>query len=228
MTPAARAEAGTGDRIWWAFAAALAADVALTAVELAEPRWITKPALMLLLLGYLLGRVRPLGAVPRLLAASLALACAADIALLVPGEAAFLTGMGLFGLMQLGYIAVFVRLGALPRLRSRRLAPVLYAALWIGSNVALWPSLGALAGPVAAYSLLLVAMAAVAAGLDGMVTAGAALFVVSDLMLGLGVAGVDVPLGGPAVMLTYGTAQLLILLGCMRVLQARAEGTEAD
>lgn len=230
MTPANEADrTRSGDRVWlWAFAVALAADVAATALELSGPRWVTKPALTLLLLAYLLRGARPLDRVSRLLAVSLLLACAADIALLVPGDAAFLAGMGLFGLMQIGYLAVFARLGDLRRLRRRWPAPVFYLALWIAANLSLRSSLGDLAVPVAAYSFLLLAMAAAAAvRLDGTVAAGAALFVASDLMLGLGVAGVEVPLGGPAVMLTYGAAQALIVLGCLRSILQRRSRTMA-
>ncbi len=203
-------------RAWTAgFALALVADLAAVTLGADGARWVTKPALMLLLIG-LLAVSAPPGRSARMLGAGLVLAWAADIALLVDGTAAFLTGMALFGLMQLDYMAVFVRAGALERLRRRWPVPAAYLVFWIGANLILWPRLDALAAPIAVYSLLLVAMGAAASGLGRRAAVGGALFVVSDLMLGVGVAGLDFPLRDQAVMATYGAAQLLIVLGCLR------------
>ncbi|MCD0446534.1 lysoplasmalogenase [Glycomyces sp. A-F 0318] len=208
-------------RAWlWAFAAAVAGDLAAIAAGLGEARWITKPALTLLLLGYLIVSAAPGERLPRWLGAGLLLACAADIALLVDGTPAFLAGMALFGLMQLVYIAVFARLGALSALRRRWLVPGCYLAFWLGANVVLWPRLEALAVPVAVYSLLLVSMGAAASGLGLVTGLGGLLFVVSDLVLGMGVAGFDVPGEGHAVMATYAAAQLLLVVGAVRRMRA--------
>ena len=95
----------------------------------------------------------------------LLLACAADLALLLDGTPAFLAGMGLFGLMQITYLAVFIRLSTTP-IHRRWPVPACYLAFWLGANVVLWPHLEALAVPVAVYSLLLVAMAAAAVPAD--------------------------------------------------------------
>jgi uncharacterized membrane protein YhhN len=209
-------------RFWlWAFAIAIAVDLAAISLDLGALRWASKPALALLLLAHLIVSTPPGMRPARLFGLGLLLACAADIALLVEGEPAFLVGMGLFGLMQITYFAVFVRLGALP-LRRRFFAPACYLAVWLVANIVLWPRLGDLAVPVAVYSLLLVAMAAAAAGLNRTAALGGALFVVSDLVLGLGVAGVDFPLQSQAVMATYAAAQLLLVLGTVKALPRNA------
>ncbi|WP_162181797.1 lysoplasmalogenase, partial [Glycomyces tenuis] len=203
--------------VWLAaFALALAADLAAITLGADGARWVTKPALMLSLLGFLTVSAPPGNAAARLLGAGLALAWAADAALLVDGTEAFLTGMALFGLMQLCYLAVFVRAGAVERLRRRWPVPAAYLLFWAAAIAVLWPRLGALAAPIAVYGLLLVAMGAAASGLGRSAAAGGALFVVSDLMLGAGVAGLDFPLREQAVMASYGAAQLLIVLGCLR------------
>lgn len=199
------------------FAAALAADLVAVTAEADDVRWVTKPALMLLLLGFLTVSARPGSATARLLGVGLAFAWAADIALLVDGTEAFLTGMALFGLMQICYLVVFVRAGAPERLRRRWTVPAVYLAFWAAAITVLWPRLDALAAPIAVYGLLLVAMGAAASGLGRVAAVGGALFVVSDLLLGLGVAGTDFPLRDQAVMATYGAAQLLIVLGCLRI-----------
>lgn len=211
-------------RCWlWAFAVAIAVDLAAISLGLDALRWASKPALALLLLAHLIVSTPPGMRPARLFGLGLLLACAADIALLVEGTPAFLVGMGLFGLMQATYLAVFVRLGASP-LRRRLLAPACYLAVWLGANIVLWPRLGDLAVPVAVYSLLLVAMAAEAAGLNRRAALGGALFVVSDLVLGLGVAGVGFPLQSQTVMATYAAAQLLLVLGTIKALP---RGTDA-
>jgi uncharacterized membrane protein YhhN len=210
-------------RFWlWAFAIAIAADLAAITFGADALRWASKPALTLLLLAHLIVATPPGMRPARLFGLGLLLACAADIALLFDGTPAFLTGMGLFGLMQIVYLAVFVRLGALPVLRRRWMAPGCYLAFWLGANVVLWPRLEALAVPVAVYSLLLVAMAAAAAGVNRLAAVGGLLFVVSDLCLGLGVAGFEFPLQSQAVMATYAAAQLLLVLGVVKALPAPA------
>ncbi|WP_100448916.1 lysoplasmalogenase [Glycomyces xiaoerkulensis] len=202
-----------------AFALAVTGDLVAISVGLEWARWATKPSLMLLLLGLVAasGRIgRPVG---RVLAAGLAFAWAADIALLVDGTPAFLTGMALFGVMQVCYLAVFLRLGAPARLLRRWPGPVCYLAVWAVANLALWPRLESLAPPVAVYSLLLVSMGAAAVAVNAATAWGGALFVASDLMLGLGVAGIGLPGQDQAVMATYAAAQLLITAGCLRELR---------
>jgi uncharacterized membrane protein YhhN len=210
-------------RFWlWAFAVAIAADLAAITFDADPLRWATKPALTLLLLCHLIIATPPGLRPARLLGLGLLLACAADIALLLDGTPAFLVGMGLFACMQLTYLAVFVRLGALSTLRSRWAVPACYLAFWLAANAILWPRLGALAVPVAVYSLLLVAMAAAASALNRLAAVGGLLFVVSDLTLGLGVAGTDFPLQSQTVMATYAAAQLLLILGTIKALPSTA------
>ncbi|WP_335986217.1 lysoplasmalogenase [Glycomyces sp. MUSA5-2] len=222
--PLARIPARTWLR---AFAAVLAVELLAVAFGWDAVRWVSKSALTLLLLGHLLTAVAPGQTVARLFAAGLLFACAADIALLVDGTPAFLTGMGLFAVMQVLYIASFIKLDALRYFDSGRVVLICYFAFWAGLITALWTSLGPLAAPVAVYSLLLVGMAALAGVLGFWNTLkhplgwGGLLFVVSDTVLGLGVAGYDIPGAGLAVMSTYAAAQLLLTLGVIRFLKRR-------
>ncbi|THV32147.1 lysoplasmalogenase [Glycomyces paridis] len=215
-------------RAWlWAFLVAILTELTAISAGFDALRWVSKPALTILLLGYLIVSVSPGRRPARWMGLGLLLACAADIALLVEGEPAFLTGMGLFGAMQIVYIGVFVRLGALAPLRRRWLVPGAYLAFWLGANVVLWPRLEALAVPIAVYSLLLVSMGAVSSGLGRISGLGGLLFVVSDLILGMGVAGFDLPLEGQAVMATYAAAQLLLVIGCVRAVNASGSPSTA-
>jgi uncharacterized membrane protein YhhN len=210
-------------RFWlWAFAIATAADLAAITFEADPFRWATKPALTVLLLCHLVIATPPGLRPARLLGLGLLFACAADIALLLDGTPAFLVGMGLFGLMQITYLAVFIRLGAAKVLRRRWMAPGCYLAFWLGANAVLLPRLDFLAVPVGVYSLLLVAMAAAASALNRLAAVGGLLFVISDLTLGLGVAGIDFPLQSQTVMATYAAAQLLLILGTIKALPFKA------
>lgn len=205
-------------RFWlWAFAVAIAVDLAAITFGAEAVRWASKPALTLLLLAHLIVSSSPGLRTARLFGLGLLLACAADLALLLEGTPAFLAGMGLFGLMQIAYLAVFVRLGT-TAVHRRWPVPACYLAFWLGANVVLWPRLEALAVPVAVYSLLLVAMAAEASALNRAAALGGLLFVVSDLTLGASVAGFDFPLQPQLVMATYAAAQLLLVLGTLRTL----------
>jgi uncharacterized membrane protein YhhN len=84
------------------------------------------------------------------------------------------------------------------------------------ANALLWDRLGELAVPVLVYSLALCTMAAAAAGISRSVAAGGALFLVSDLLIGLGAAGMRAPAHGVLVMTTYAAALALLTTGWVR------------
>jgi uncharacterized membrane protein YhhN len=172
----------------------------------------TKPLLcgLLLLWAWLACDHRP----PGLLMAGLVAALAGDELLGPSGSAWFVAGMGAFLVMQVCYIAGFVRMGALHRMRERRWVPAGWALLWLALNVVLGPSLGALQVPIAVYSAALTTMAAFAVSTGHRrIGVGGVLFLVSDLLIGLGAADIDLPASGFLVMSTYALAQLLIVTG---------------
>ncbi|MDG4819054.1 lysoplasmalogenase [Micromonospora sp. WMMD956] len=194
-------------------------------------QWLTKPLLAPLLLLWLLrpGPGRPGGGRPGdgratdgaahtdrrqgsdgrrrfdAFALGLVFATAGDVALLLPGEPAFLVGMGCFLGTQVSLVVAFTR---------HRRPPVAvvagYLALWALANAALWGPLGPLRLPVLGYSLALCLMAAAAAGVSGRAAAGGALFLVSDLLIGVDAAGTTLPGHGLLVMGTYVAALLLL------------------
>jgi uncharacterized membrane protein YhhN len=169
------------------------------------------PVLLVLLLAWVL-LVRGASA-PRLLVAGMVAAWLGDVALDGPGDTRFLLGIGLFLVMQVCYMTGFVRLGAVTWLRARWWVPVGAAVLWLVLNLALGPQLGDLRWPLAVYSAALVAMATLSLGVSLRVGTGGVLFLVSDLLIGLGAAGMDLPLRGLLVIATYALAQLLIVTG---------------
>lgn len=173
-----------------------------------EPlEWLTKPLLapvLALYLWRLTRRGHPL--VP----AALAFATAGDVALLLPGAGAFAVGTACFLGTQVCYLVAFFRQGAAPYLRARPLLVMGCLALWAAANAVLLPQLGALAWAVAPYSGALLTMAASAWVMGPRAAWGGAVFVSSDLLVGLGAAGVEFPGRPVLVMATYAAAQLLL------------------
>lgn len=169
------------------------------------------PVLLLLLIAWvLLARGHR---APRLLLAGMVFAWLGDVALDGPGDVRFLLGIGLFLVMQVCYSLGFVGLGALGALRRRPWIPIGAAVLWLGLNIVLGPMLGDMRWPLAVYSAFLVTMATLSLGVSPRVGTGGVLFLVSDLLIGLGAADLDVPLRGLLVIATYALAQLLIVTG---------------
>lgn len=188
----------------------LAAYVVCAVVELAAVArgWTlaeraSKPLLMPILAAYLLilvgARLRVLPVV-----VALAFACGGDIALLASGGFWFAVGMLLFAGTHLGYLAAFLRSGALAGLRHRWWVPVLYLVGAVVLFVALrdrvsTPLLVALVG----YGVVLYSMASAAAGVDPVLGLGGLLFAVSDSLIALRTGGLALPAHDLIVMATY-------------------------
>ena len=173
-------------------------------------RTVVKGTLMATLLGWVLVA---LGShAPRWLVAGLAFALLGDVLL----DMRFEVGMVGFLVMQRSNIAGFLGLGAWAGFRARWPIGVAYLLVGVGANVALGPHLGALAIPVLIYSTAILTMAALACGVGRRVGIGAALFVVSDALIGVDKAGAGFAGRGLIVMLTYLTAQYLIATGWAR------------
>lgn len=152
---------------------------------------------------------------PPLITLGLALGAAGDLFLSLRGEKTFLAGMAAFAAGHLAYAAAFHNAGGgLPG------AAILLPLLALGASTEVWlaPYTGALRWPVRGYVLVILVMAAAAFSRPvGLVTFGAALFVLSDLILAL-----DLFRYGPgrpniwrarALWAAYWAGQALILLG---------------
>lgn len=204
-----------------AFLVLAVVHVAAVGADLTGLAQLTKPFLVGLLLAWTWVALDR--SPPGLLVAGLLAALAGDELLEPSGTPWFLAGMAAFLLMQVCYVVGFVRLGALARLRANPWVPVGWGLLWLALNVVLGPSLGALRLPILVYSAALVTMAAMAVATgDRRIGIGGVAFLVSDLLLGLGVAGVDTPASGVLVMATYCLAQYLIVTGWVLTVRAAA------
>ena len=138
-----------------------------------------------------------------------------DVLLLPPGRLA--GGLLAFLLAHLAYLAAFVQLpGSVPWLVAGLVAAVVVAAT-VGRALVLAARGAGLAAPVAAYLVVICAMA-VAATRTGMPAAivGAWLFVTSDTLLGWGTfRGPESRTGRVAVIVTYHLAQLLLVVALL-------------
>lgn len=159
---------------------------------------------------------------PPLITLGLALGAAGDLFLSLGGEKTFLAGMAAFAAGHLAYAAAFVAAGGgLPGW------VVLVPLVVLGASTEVWlaPYTGPLRWPVRGYAVVILVMAATALSLPpGLITAGAVLFVLSDLILALDLFryGPDRPsrLRARALWAAYWTGQALILLGMAPALAA--------
>ncbi|TPQ19569.1 lysoplasmalogenase [Streptomyces sporangiiformans] len=179
---------------------------------------LTKPLLMPLLAAH-----AGLCGGPGLLVAALLFGWGGDTLLLSDHDAAFLAGMSSFACGHLCYLLLFRRYGAPPEPHARKGTPP-GARLAGGYGLALattvtllWPDLPPeLRVPVAAYSVLLTAMAYRATRLGPTAALGGVLFMLSDTLIATGVAEwPQLPRPDFWIMLTYIAAQLLLVRGVM-------------
>ncbi len=180
-------------------------------------QWFLMPALAVFLLvrTHAVGRSR----LVRLALVALAFSWLGDTApALAAGDLAFLLMVGFFLVAQVVYIVAFWPHRRDSVLQRRRVLILPYAVAILALVLACAPHAGALLVPVLLYGLLLGAMAVLATGVNSLVWAGGALFLISDGLIALNAFTPrwDLPLQGFWVMLTYIAAQLLIVLGVLR------------
>ncbi len=163
---------------------------------------------------------------PAYLSAALLLCAIGDSALSRPGKSAFLYGLSAFALAHILYTLLFLGLSGQPLWAAFASAP-LFAITMLGLALSteLWltPYTAGLRWPVRVYILLIGAMALAALTLPInllIVALGAAVFVLSDLLLAIGKFRASGTRSRQktlhrAVWITYITAQALILWGFM-------------
>lgn len=134
-----------------------------------------------------------------------------------PGDRSFLAGMAAFAAGHLAYVALFVQAATVWPGWAEAVAVL---ALALSTELWLAPGAGALLWPVRGYVVVICAMLLVALTLPpGLILLGAALFVVSDLLLAVGKFMVTEPRLRIVLSLVlwpvYWLAQLMILAGSL-------------
>lgn len=195
------------------FVVASIVDVVAVAAGAVDVAGFVKPLLIPLLAAGFLVVVprRPLAPIVVTLVA-LVFAWLGDIA------PTFIVMLAFFLCMQVVYIVLFARY---VRLSRPALWSVVYAAWWLVLLVLVGPGSGPLLVPVAVYGLALGAMAVLATGTTALTAVGAALFLLSDSVLGVAqfVPALAFPGHDAVVMVTYTAGQLLIVLGVVGALR---------
>jgi uncharacterized membrane protein YhhN len=201
-------------------------------------RWITKGILMpLLLIYYLVNASRHHHLPSRIITViAFVLAWAGDIFLLKTDEASFITGLVLFLLMHVAYLIYFARIHGLFPIKKPQnvwLPAFLVGIYAAGIMTILLADEGAqkLKLPLLAYMIVLSLMFVFACNVRGSKKAGslspeyfipgAALFIISDSILGLNKFIWQEQIVGIAVILTYGYAQHLLVHGFIKHVKGR-------
>jgi uncharacterized membrane protein YhhN len=182
--------------------------------------WVSKPLVLVLLVGTAwLGGAADSAAGWWLLAA-LGLSLAGDVALLSDSQARFVIGLASFLLAHVAFVVVFAHLG-MPRADLGLVGLALVAGLAgvVGRRVvpAAWREGGpALGGAVTAY-MGVIGVMVVAAWATGhlLVAAGASVFMVSDAILAMDRFVQGRRFGPLAVMVAYHLAQVLLVVGVL-------------
>jgi uncharacterized membrane protein YhhN len=155
------------------------------------------------------------------LAVALACSSAGDLLLEWDRQGLFVAGLSAFLVAHLFFIALFVQGSRRPLDVTPGRAAAALAVFAGGGGVAawIWPGLGTLRVPVAAYMGVLLAMG-IAAQLgrfgSPLVGAGAALFVASDSMIGISTFQTNFAGSGTLIWTAYYLAQAAITAGWLR------------
>lgn len=182
--------------------------------------WILKFTPMLIAAAALASDLRPAAAWP--LAIGFVAAAGGDLFLALDRHQYFTFGLGCFLITQLAYSLAFFRHRHALLARWVWWLPVIV----FGSAVLawMWPGLGADRIPVCVYVTALVIMAVMASTVEarpGRLFTGAALFVVSDALIGITRFVADFQHSVAVIIALYMLAQYLIFTGSLKALPAR-------
>ncbi|MEV6412722.1 lysoplasmalogenase [Kribbella sp. NPDC051718] len=191
-----------GRRRLAAYWGAAAIHVAAVAVDIKLLKQTSKVTLMPLLLSW----TRTQEDIPPLIQAALLASAAGDLLLETDLQ---LAGIAAFAAAHACYLAVYL---TKPGEKSWRVLAA-YGALWAALIALLSKDLGSQRVPVAAYALLLTATAVASGWHNRRSGLGGALFLISDALVAMRLAGRDFPGRGTLVMSTYATGQYLLASG---------------
>lgn len=162
---------------------------------------------------------------PSLIVSGLAFGALGDFCLSRPGTRFFLAGMAAFAIGHLAYAWFFVGNGGWPDAALPLIGMLGLVVLAASTEFWLAPHTGSLRWPVRGYVVVITLMGIAALMLkEPLVLFGAALFVLSDLLLSLNLFVVKAPrlrlILAPALWAAYWLGQLLILHGALAVISA--------
>ncbi len=211
------------------YAALLLVDIIGSIADMPATHLYCKPLFLPMLFWGLWQNRKPIASTPwKWVMAGLFLSWVGDILLLFEQKDAlfFMGGLVSFLLAHICYIIYYFSAGASLKMGVKKypfylLLIVVYTS---GLMALLWPKLGGLLIPVAAYSVVLTFMlissiasvGAVTKKASALLVSGAIFFVLSDSSLAINKFYHSFPLAGVVIMLTYGLAQGLITMGTIK------------
>lgn len=204
-----------------AFWASSVAEIASILFTLDEIHRVAKPLLMISLMLYFLAASHGFPNWRRWVAMALAFSWLGDVFLM--NDNLFVVGLGSFLIAHLFYIVAYSQTGAktgtLKVVDGLKFVAVGIALMWV-----LYPGLGDMLIPVLLYAFVLLMMAVLAHKRRGstsdlsftLVAVGAMLFVISDALIAVDKFAFEVPYSSLMVMITYITAQYMIVSGLLK------------
>lgn len=198
------------------------ADIALMLLDLPEGRFVTKPLLMPVLLIYYMSRVGIQPVFAKLITGALLFSWLGDTLLLFDNF--FIAGLISFLLAHILYITYTLKVKGRGILQFQPLIAVPVLIYLVLMTSVLYPFLEDLKIPVFMYSVVICLFLAMVINLFGktenktalLFFAGASQFVLSDTLLAVNQFVYPFPLLGESVMLSYCTAQYLIVSASIR------------
>lgn len=216
-------------KIWIAiYLGALAVDLIAVYSNFDTVRYVTKPLLMPLLVGYFItNTITTVSPLKKWIILALALSWAGDVLLMFEpyDEFFFISGLIAFLLAHVCYIIFFNRITKFHGVHTKFVVAVIGIIYYFGFMYVLKPSsLGSLEWPVRIYGAVLLSMFIVALHMAYirkpafalLTIAGASLFVISDSLLAINKFYKQFENAGIAIMSTYAIAQLLLIIGAAK------------
>lgn len=212
------------------FLVALASDLVLIQLEKESPRFLSKPLIVIAIMGYFISSTKGIESpLKKWIISALAFSWLGDVFLMLESRNSqfFLFGLSSFLLAHLIYIFFFHHVRLIEKLRGRAwlLLPIAfyYAAMisWLS------PHLGDMKVPVRIYAVVISFMFMLALHMlfipnkkaGWLMATGAFLFLISDSILAINRFYQEFFMGGILIMLTYGFAQLLIVMGAVKYIR---------
>lgn len=214
---------------FYLFFLCLAADLAANFFVYTTIRYISKPMILISLIGYfILSSKLVRSRVKNFILAALIFSLAGDVSLLfdTQGSLFFILGLSAFLATHIFYILSFNKIRLEEKINGN-LFLLLPASIYYGSFISLlFPHLGSMKLPVIVYGLVIAVMLVTAMHLlfiknkkaGRLVAVGAMLFIASDSLLAINKFYAPFENAGVAIMLSYGLAQWLIVSGAIRYL----------
>ncbi|MBS1669509.1 MAG: lysoplasmalogenase [Bacteroidetes bacterium] len=212
----------------------VAVELLAISFQLERVRFISKPLLILFLIGYAVVATKQRNNLFTLLIAALCFSVLGDIFLLFEQSHPiyFMMGLVSFMLAHIFYILLFnqIRVKNQPEKKWALLSIILLGVYVVFLFLLLEPSLGSLKIPVLVYALVLSAMflSAIQAfdiskqSFGKICVLGSLFFVISDSLLAIDKFRAHFPMASFTVMATYITAQFLLVLGISKYLNLKS------